>query len=141
MSGIRQGGLFCNNTVKASGGGVGIGDLAGFGLAAAMVGLAMTVGALIGGAVALTIIVCGSTASGCMLLRTAIRSGLEVAHWRKFGELPPARQHLLSLRRTPPPAIERPQPIEHAAYPPPNGYAPLDASQVRWGSPRPEQSQ
>jgi hypothetical protein len=84
---VKMSNVFGSNNATVKGGGGGSAVLA-VGAAAAMVMFAVTVAALIGGAIALVLIVLGSTAAGCMILTTVVRRSLEVAHWRKYGELP-----------------------------------------------------
>jgi hypothetical protein len=107
MSGIRQGGLFNTNTITQSGRGGGLGGtVVAIGAAAAMIAFALTVGALIGGAVALGITVLSSTAAGCLVLTVGTRRVLEVFHWKKYGQLPPPRP-MLTVNR---PMIDAPGP-------------------------------
>jgi hypothetical protein len=94
------------NTITQSGGGGLGGSVVAVGGAAAMIGFALTVGALIGGAVALAITVLSSTAAGCLVLTVGTRRVLEVFHWKKYGQLPPPRP-MLTVNR---PMIEAPGP-------------------------------
>jgi hypothetical protein len=105
-----------NHATVNNGSGLGGGILA-IGAAAAMVAFAMTVGALIGGAAALAIVILAWTGAGVLILRALTRSALEVAHWRATRQLPPQRP-LLTINR--PLAIPEPAPrmtVTRADYP------------------------
>jgi hypothetical protein len=120
MSGLRQSNVFGSNNVKMSGGGGGGGValLAGAGLLV-IAPVALVVGTLIGGAIALMLIVLGSAAAGCLVLNTVVRRCLDVAHWKKFGQLPPPRGPVtVNLRRpAAPEQIEAPAPrVERATF-------------------------
>lgn len=100
MGSIRQSSVFGSNHVTQSPGGAA-GSVLSVGAAAAMVAFAVTVGALVGGAVALGITVLSTAGAGCLLLRAATRTALDVAYWRHHRQLPPREPIRVSLHRQP----------------------------------------
>ena len=110
---IRQGGAFNRNTVieKTSHGGSAAPYLAML-AAGGAVGIALAfwvVATLIGAAVALAVVILGSAAAVALLGKTGASIAIEVAHYRKTGEVP-QRQPLVQLggKRPAVPAIEAP---------------------------------
>ena len=106
---IRQSNIFgSNNITTHSGGGLGGGVLA-IGAAAAMVAFAMTVAVVIGGAVALAVLVLACTGAGCLVLSSVTRNVLHVAHWRATRQLPPSTP-LVTINR---PVYSELPPVQH----------------------------
>jgi hypothetical protein len=104
MSGISQHNVFGTNKATVNGGGGGAIIAGGF--AGAMCLFAMTVGALVGGALALAILVLGATGAGCMFLGAVVRAGLHIAYWREHRQMPPRAPIIVGHLRQPAPAPE-----------------------------------
>lgn len=114
MSGIRQRTIFGSNHVEQAGSGSPVPTLLALGAAGAMVTAAAIVAGLVGGALAIAILIFAYTGGSILLLRALTRSGLEIAHWRRTGELP-QRQPLIVKNTITPPAIEPPQHVTWSA--------------------------
>jgi hypothetical protein len=131
MSTIKQGGFLTSNKASISSGGGGA-ILAG-GLAGAMCLFAMTVGALVGGALALAILVAGATGSFCLFAATMVHLGIKVAYYREHRQMPPRQPVIVGHLRRQVGEIHPPEPEQVSQIGTPDALPPAAAP---WGETR-----
>jgi len=102
---IRQSTVFGSNHTSVTTGSP-VAAILAVGAAAGLVAFAAVLAAIIGGAVAIAIIVLSSTAAGCLLITVGTHRVLEVLQWQRTGQLPQPRPLV---------TINRPLPIEPPA--------------------------